>query len=196
MIRFILRSLLFWLKIFARNQRFRYRVYKAGGWAGKPLNLLNDRNVQIGNNVRIKDGYRLECYETFYSQNLSPKCVIEQGVIIGPSFTAFVACDLIIHKDTIFAGNVTLITENHGMNPELDTPYHAQPLTLGPIEIGENCWLGQNVSILPNVTIGKGCVIASNSVVKSDVPDFSIAAGSPARVVKRFNFETHKWERV
>lgn len=53
-----------------------------------------------------------------------------------------------------------------------------------PIKIGDNCWFGANVSVMPGVTIGSGCVIAAGSVVTKDVPDNSMVAGVPAKVMK------------
>lgn len=53
------------------------------------------------------------------------------------------------------------------------------------VTIGDDCWIGGNVSIMPGVNIGKGCTIGAGSVVTKDVPDFSVAMGSPARVVKK-----------
>lgn len=52
-----------------------------------------------------------------------------------------------------------------------------------PIEIGEDCWLGLNVAIMRGVTVGRGCVVGANSVVTRDLPPYSIAAGTPARVI-------------
>ena len=53
------------------------------------------------------------------------------------------------------------------------------------VTIGDDCWIGGNVTIMPGVTIGKGCTVAASSVVTRDIPDFSVAMGSPARVVKK-----------
>lgn len=55
----------------------------------------------------------------------------------------------------------------------------------GPVTIGDDCWVGGNTTIMPGVTIGKGCTIAAGSIVTRDVPDFSVAMGAPARVVKK-----------
>ena len=54
----------------------------------------------------------------------------------------------------------------------------------GPIHIGENVWIGDKVTILPNVTIGKGCIIAANAVVTKSIPEFSVVAGVPAKIIK------------
>lgn len=54
-----------------------------------------------------------------------------------------------------------------------------------PVTIGDDCWIGGNVTVMPGVTIGKGCTVGAGSVVTGDVPDFCVAAGVPARVVKR-----------
>lgn len=178
------------------KRQFQNIVAENGGLAGKPLFLRNSSYISTGKNVVIKDQYRIECYDQFYNQTLYPKFIIHDGVIIGYGFTCFVADRIEIGRGTIFAGNVTLISENHGMNPEIETPYHVQPLTHGPISIGEGCWIGQNVSILPNVKIGNKCIIATNSVVNSNIPDFSIAAGIPARIIKRYDFINHKWVRI
>ena len=62
--------------------------------------------------------------------------------------------------------------------------------------IGEGSWLGTKVTVVGNVHIGKHCVIGANSVVTKNIPDYSIAVGIPARVVKQYNFETKCWERI
>lgn len=53
------------------------------------------------------------------------------------------------------------------------------------VSIGDDCWIGGHVTILPGVTIGEGCTIAAGSIVTKDVPPFSVAMGQPARVVKK-----------
>ncbi|KAL6696932.1 trimeric LpxA-like protein [Trichoderma pleuroticola] len=55
----------------------------------------------------------------------------------------------------------------------------------GSVTIGDDCWIGGNTTIMPGLTIGKGCTIGAGSVVTRSIPDFSVAIGSPARVVKK-----------
>jgi lipopolysaccharide O-acetyltransferase len=63
------------------------------------------------------------------------------------------------------------------------------------VNIGNNVWIGESVSILPGVTIGENAIIGANTLVNKDVPENCIAVGNPVRIVKRFNFETRRWEK-
>jgi lipopolysaccharide O-acetyltransferase len=69
-------------------------------------------------------------------------------------------------------------------------------LSFKPIIIEDNVWLGEFVSVLPGVTIGKGTIVGANSVVSKDLPKYVIAVGSPAKPVKKFNFSTQRWEKI
>jgi len=71
-----------------------------------------------------------------------------------------------------------------------------RPLYHKDVIIKDNVWLGEFVTVLPGVSIGKGSIIGANSVVAKDIPDYSIAVGSPARVIKKFNFDLNKWEKT
>ena len=64
------------------------------------------------------------------------------------------------------------------------------------VVIGDGSWLGTHVVVAGNIKIGKHCVIGANSVVSKDIPDYCVAVGSPAKVVKRYNFATREWEKV
>jgi acetyltransferase-like isoleucine patch superfamily enzyme len=61
--------------------------------------------------------------------------------------------------------------------------------------IGEGSWLGENVCVI-GASIGKHCVIGANSVVTKDIPDYSVAVGIPAKVIKKYNFNKCEWEKI
>ena len=82
------------------------------------------------------------------------------------------------------------------MNPESQMPYMDQPLECKPVTIDDGTWIGEKVCILPGVTIGKKFIIGAGAVVNKSIPDYSMAAGVPAKVIKKYNFKTHSWEKV
>ena len=73
------------------------------------------------------------------------------------------------------------------------TPSHDGNPTL---EIGDGSWIGTHVTIVGNIRIGKHCVVGANSVVVHDVPDYCVVAGTPAKVVKKYNTQNQQWEKV
>jgi len=64
------------------------------------------------------------------------------------------------------------------------------------VHIGEGTWLGTNVVIVGSISVGKQCVIGANSVVTKDIPDYSVAVGIPAKVIKRYDFEQQQWVKI
>ena len=65
-----------------------------------------------------------------------------------------------------------------------------------PIKIEKNVWIGELCCILQGVTIGEGSIIGAMSVVTKDIPPYTIAVGSPAKLIKRYNFENKKWDKI
>ena len=82
---------------------------------------------------------------------------------------------------TMFGPNVVLATAGHPLLPELrEAGYQYN----APVHIGQNCWLGAGVIVLPGVTIGDGAVIGAGSVVTKDIPPRTVAVGNPCRVLR------------
>lgn len=100
-----------------------------------------------------------------------------------------------IGDDVRLAQNVVLSGLNHNYQ-EIDSPIHEQGVTTKPIVIENESWIGANVVIVPGVKVGKHSIIAAGSVVTKDIPKYSVAAGNPARVLKQYNFEIKRWEKV
>ncbi|WP_045471295.1 acyltransferase [Winogradskyella sp. PG-2] len=100
-----------------------------------------------------------------------------------------------IGNDVRLAQNVVLSGLNHNY-AEIDSPIHEQGVSTKPIIIEDESWIGANVVILPGVTIGKHSIVAAASVVTKDIPKYTLAAGNPAKVLKKYNFETQEWEKL
>ena len=129
------------------------------------------------------------------------KIVIGENCKFGDRVHISACSKITIADSCLFASNI-LVTDNEHGDYSVDSqesPYDLpdqRPVKTKPVVIGENTWDGENVVILPGSSIGKGCVIGANSVVKGVFPDYCIIAGSPAKIVKRYSFDKKVWEKV
>ena len=148
--------------------------------------ILSQLFGSIGTNVSV--GLPFICD---YGQNI----YIGNNVSVNMNCT-FVDCNQItIGDNVLIASNVQLYTATHPVelsdrltpdwSPETDQ-YFCRTYAL-PIRIGNGCWLGGGVIVLPGVTIGDGCVIGAGSVVTKYIPDNSLAVGNPCRVIRPIN---------
>lgn len=155
--------------------------------------VTNPDCIECGKKVRILYGARIECFKKYADKEMFPKLILGDGVIIGPHFNGLISDTCTIGKDTIIAQNVTLVTGNHGMDPESEIPFHAQALSTKEIWIGKNCWLGCNVVFVAGGGIGDNCIVAAGSIVNKRFPDNVIIAGVPAKIIKKYDFKSHNW---
>ncbi len=100
-----------------------------------------------------------------------------------------------IGANTAIAANVT-ITDIHHPYSDVNLPIERQDIEVGEVVIGEDCKIYNNVVILPGVHIGKHVTIGANSLVSHDIPDYTVAVGNPASVVKQYDFEINKWIKI
>lgn len=97
-------------------------------------------------------------------------------------FTVLDEAFVTIGDDAFIGPNVSIYTACHSTNP---TERNTRQEWAKPVTIGNNCWIGGSVTILPGVTIGDNCTIGAGSVVTHDIPSNSIAVGNPCRVIKQ-----------
>jgi acetyltransferase-like isoleucine patch superfamily enzyme len=107
------------------------------------------------------------------------------NVIIGP---------VAIGHNIIFAQNIVVSGLNHEYS-DVSMPISKQVVNTKLIEIGDDSWIGANAVITAGSKIGKHCVIGAGAVVTGIIPDYSIAVGNPARIIKKYNTLTHTWEK-
>ncbi len=145
------------------------------------INALCRKGVKIGDNFSLGRKSIIEC--TGVIRELGEG--LEIGNNVGIAANAFISVrgDVKIGDNVIFGPDVKLFSENH-IFEDIETPIYLQGATRLGIEIGNDCWLGAGVTVLDGVKIGDGCVIAAGAVVNKDIPDYSIAVGSPAKVIK------------
>ena len=171
-----------------------------------PRTIVAPGRISIGDDVWLGPGSLLVPVPNFpapplwpdskprtYEQKFEPTIVIGNRVTATASLILGAHEAIIIEDDVMFAANVNLTDGLHGFE-DADEPYKYQPISrISPIVIKQGCWIGQNVVILPGVTIGEQTIIGANSVVTKDIPARCIAVGAPARVIKKWDAGTRKW---
>jgi lipopolysaccharide O-acetyltransferase len=159
-----------------------------------PPLAIDSCSISIGDNSTILKYARLQSFPSKICKK--PQINIGSGCYICHFFTVLNASEVNIGNNVLIASYVMISSENHGMNPEAEVPYLKQPLESIPVVIKDGCWIGEKVCILPGVTIGEKCIIGAGSVVTKSIPDYCIAVGNPAKVIKKYNFNTHQWDSV
>lgn len=188
-----------------------YRYYARNGFGseqwksqfayfGKDAEIRYPAIVSVNGGLSIGDGTiinmnsRIQNYPSYFAPSTGPHIYIGSHCNIGYYFTILNASTVTIGNNVLIASHVMISSENHGMDPDLD--YVSQPLISKPVTIGDGCWIGEKVCILPGVTIGKKCIVGAGSVVTKSIPNYSMAVGNPAKIIKHYDFDKHKWEKT
>lgn len=118
------------------------------------------------------------------------------NIEVGKNFFANYNCTILdvgkvrIGDNCQLASNVAIYTAGHPLHPDSRNSAYEYGID---VTIGDNCWIGGNVVICPGVHIGDNVVIGAGSVVTKDIPDWSVAAGNPCRVIRKITDEDRKY---
>ncbi len=160
----------------------------------RPIRIRSDSPLKLGLNMTCGIDLRLDCFG-HGSVHFGRDIQINDHVHIAS------IKQITIGDNTLIASRVFISDHNHGrfdgdaVEDGPHTPPAERPLSASPVRIGNNVWIGESVCILPGVTIGDGAVVGAGAVVTRDIPPRCVAAGNPARVIRRNNETTHKGER-
>jgi acetyltransferase-like isoleucine patch superfamily enzyme len=147
-----------------------------------PVRLVGVRFIDLGQDIFLGPGSWLQAIPrdglATSVIRIGARCSFAGGVTLSA------AEQIEFEDDVIVARNVYISDHSHRFDNR-GVPISQQGIDrVKPVRIGGGCWLGQNAVILPGVRIGKGSVVGANSVVREDVPDYSVVAGVPARVIR------------
>ena len=149
------------------------------------------KNISIGDYTTIGGNSILGCWVE-YGQQQFPNASITIGnyCSIG-EYNHITACDKITIGDGLLTGRYVIISDNsHGGLSEEEAEIAPQKRDLkskGEVVIGNNVWLGDKVAVLSGVHIGNNVIVAANAVVTKDIPDNSVVAGVPARIINKID---------
>ncbi|MWB94490.1 acetyltransferase [Flavobacterium sp. GA093] len=161
-----------------------------------PFDIRNKKAIKIGENFTSGFGCRIEAYPK--KNDSSQILLFGKNVEINDYVHIAAGEKIIIGDNVLIASKVFISDINHGnySGKDCDSPLslpNSRKLSTNPVVISDNVWIGEGVCVMAGVTIGIGCVIGSLSVVTKSIPDYSIAVGSPAKVIKKFDFEQNEW---
>lgn len=184
----------FWYPILNIKNRFIFGSYGKDVYIERGVIINRPRFVHIGDYVRIKKNTSINLHPRGENSKqgllfIGSKVMISEGCIIS-------AFNQIIIEENVIIGPHVLIVDNTRRPGDISIPLINQDVDVGYVRIGRDSFIGYSSCILPNVTVGINCVIGALSVVTKDIPDYSVAIGSPAKVIKRYDFEKSKWVRV
>lgn len=172
---------------------FQFNSFGRKSRIDSPLQIDGKRHICIGDDVLIMSQTWLACVPLGTCKQ--PELKIGTGSRIG-HFNHIYAIQSIVLESNVLTADKVYITDNLHTYDDVESPIRKQPIKhTNPVIIGEGSWLGENVCII-GASVGKQCVIGANSVVTHDIPDYSVAVGVPAKVIKRYNFETKIWEKI
>jgi acetyltransferase-like isoleucine patch superfamily enzyme len=159
-----------------------------------PLRFANLALIQLGTGVTIHSNCWIHALRRRDDANVA-KIILRDHVSIGMDATISAAKRIEIGENVFTARNVYISDHGHEFH-DATMPTAQQGIGhVAEVSIGADTWIGQNAVILPGVKIGRHCVIGANSVVNRDIPDYCVAAGVPARVVRTYNSASNSWDK-
>ena len=161
----------------------------------KPICVNRKRFIHIGNDVQIRESARIEAILHASNTDNKPALYIGNHTHTEQRCQIFCANSLHIGNYVTISSDV-FITDVIHKYQDINKGIGEQPLIAGTTYIDDQAFIGAGVKIITPVKIGKHSIIGANSVVTKDIPPYSIAVGIPARIIKKYNFNTNKWEKV
>lgn len=179
-----IKHLLGWLRCLKNG------VSHGGVYIGREVHFSNSANIKLGKDVSVRpycdlfagDIFEIgDCCDIGTRNRIAGNVIIEKSVLLGPD-------NYICSTDHCYENISVPILEQGAYSPSKNG--HSE------LQIGEGSWIGTHVAIIGDVHIGKHCVVGANSVVTKDIPDYSVAVGIPAKVLRRYNLTTKQWELI
>lgn len=199
-------SLLFVLLRFFQKLKsiFYSKIFNAPGLnLGSGCQIFGKEYIRFGRDISVHKNLWLEAVSEYNGLTYVPNIFIGNRVKISDRVHITAIDSIEIGDDVLLGSNVYISDHNHGIYSG-ETDEHSHPAeapadrklySSGYVRISSSVWIGDNVNIVGPAVIGKGAIIASNSVIRGNVAEDTIVAGIPARVIKKFNHASQKWEK-
>jgi acetyltransferase-like isoleucine patch superfamily enzyme len=177
-------------------------LHAPGIHLGPGCRILGGSHISFGTDLYAERNLWLEAVTSYGSQHFHPHIAIGDHVRFSDGVHISSIASISIGSHCLFGSRIYVSDHNHGRyNGDVQSHPEQPPADRllgggGPVDIGQNVWIGDNSIIIGPATIGKGAIVGANSVVRGVVPPNTIVAGAPARPIKIFNFKTGSWDKA
>ena len=166
-----------------------------GSYIRRPLLVAHRKALHFGRNVFMRDFVRLEPVVNWNGQASNPVIIIGDNVSFEQCCHITCAGEVTVGKDCVFAAFSCITDIDHNYE-DVEVSIFRQGISVKPTAVGDGTFVGMGARIMAGVSIGKHCVIGTNSVVKHSIPDYCVAVGSPARIIRRYDPTQKCWVKV
>ncbi len=161
-----------------------FRAFGANTVVQPPLRVWGEARISIGSEVFVGANSWIAAIDEL--EGVVSTIDVGDGTSLAGNCVISAAMSVRLGRGVLLARNVFISDHNHAYR-DVTRPVLQQGVDkVAPVSIGDGAWLGQNVVVTAGVHIGRGAVVGANSIVKHDVPDYSLAVGAPARMVRSF----------
>jgi acetyltransferase-like isoleucine patch superfamily enzyme len=162
---------------------------------GRDAWIIGGDSIYFGAHVRVGRRARLQTIRESGGVRFDPKIELGDRVSMEDDCHIGAVGHVVVEPDVMIASRVLILDHAHDYR-DVTVSIAEQPLRGGGLRIGRSSHIGENVCILGPLTIGRHCVVGAGAVLLSDVPDFTVVAGVPARPIKRHDAGTGQWVRL
>jgi len=165
-----------------------------------PIQIIKPEKIKVGNNVILFDSLRLNLMDNYPwrdDQKFDPELIIDDGAAIFRFCRITVTNKMYIGKDVMIADRCYIADSTHDYTP-IDRSIEKNKLITFKkgVYIADEAWIGTHCTIIGNIRIGKHSIVGSNSVVTKNIPDYCVAVGAPAKIVKRYDPKSKNWRKT
>jgi acetyltransferase-like isoleucine patch superfamily enzyme len=180
-------------------QKIGFKKYGKRTYLYKPALIVGKKYISLGLSVSFRQNARLEAIDVWgdgeMEQHFIPEITIGDHTSFQSDAHITSAGKLTIGSGCVFLSRCLITNIGHSYE-QIDKSMMSQPLIVKEVVIGNNCFFGMDSKVFPGVHIGDNVIVGANTIVMKDVPSYSVVVGCPARIIKKYNFGTKKWDKV
>jgi acetyltransferase-like isoleucine patch superfamily enzyme len=159
----------------------------------RPRLIDGPENIELGDRtIVLKDSW-LSTITEYAGERFNPRLVFGNDVYVGRYACIVATLRMSIGDGCVLSEYVYITDSGHGLAPDAGLIMQQKLFNKGEVRLGPHCFIGYRACILPGVQLGERCIVGANSVVTRPFPAYSMVAGIPARLIKKYSTESRKW---